>query len=62
MITAVALMCAMNDLNICQAIHKADFFRTIEECEADIGNALMYIESQGMFMVDYRCVVWGESV
>ena len=62
MITAVALMCAINSPSICQAIHKSDFFRTVEECEEDIGNAIMYIESQGMYLRDYRCVVWGESV
>ena len=62
MITAVALMCAMNNVSACEAIHKEGFFKTVEECESDIGNALMFVESQGMYLVDYRCVVWGESV
>jgi hypothetical protein len=59
MITAIALMCAIDNPSNCQAIHRAMFFRTVEECEADIGNAAIFIESQGMYLRDYRCVVWG---
>lgn len=62
MITVLALVCSINYPNICQAISKGGFFRTVEECEADVGSALMYAESQGMYLRDYRCVVWGEPV
>lgn len=62
MITAIALMCAIDNPSNCKAIHKADFFNTVKECEDDIGNAAVYIESLGMYLRDYRCVVWGYPV
>ena len=60
MITAIALMCTFGAVPECQAITKGAFFRTTEECEAELANALAYADSKGRYVAAYKCIVWGE--
>lgn len=62
MITAIALVCAVDNPLNCFPIVKPAFFSTERECLADLESASAHANLQGMIVMDYRCVVWGEPV
>jgi len=60
MITALALICSFDVITDCEVITKRTFFKSVLECQADLGNAMGYADSKGRYVASYRCVVWGE--
>lgn len=58
MITAVVLVCLL-DQSECGVITSTSFYQTQEECVGDIGNAVLFAQTQGQFVVDYYCHNWG---
>lgn len=58
MITAVVLTCLL-DQSECSVITSTTFYQTQEECVGDIGNAVLFAQAQGQFVVDYYCHNWG---
>ena len=60
MITAIALVCALDNPSNCYPIVKRGFSETEEECLSGLESATLHAKSLNMFVSGYRCVVWGE--
>jgi hypothetical protein len=62
MFTALAMICMMDGPPNCMAVSSRLIFTSLEDCERDIGSAMLFAESQGRYVQRYECFNWGEDV
>lgn len=62
MISALAIICSLNNPTNCQTISAAQLFPTVEMCREDRVNAEGFALVNGFAVVAYHCFDWGEAV
>jgi hypothetical protein len=58
MFTALILACNVS-FTECKTFMFPDMLNTEDSCMTVIGAGISQIESSGLFVKDYQCVVWG---
>lgn len=60
MFTALILACNVSFTD-CRTFMYPDLIETKEDCMDAIGLGIMQMESTGLFVKDYQCVLWSED-